>query len=299
MKDIGAVALTLFPGVVVMTQGKTWEKEQHIASGQTDTDKLKEGKATRKRHNKELQKGAEIMEENKDYMGMANAVNRCNAALRHLVTFRTLIREGVELKQTIAICTFKKQAKEKDMVKEWARIRRWVTGQKETPHCAIVITIGRNTKGWYFLRCIAVGEYMTVSSFLYALGHYLTNSRRKWDKWSTKDILLKKEWDKWRSYYQYEGATTEETIFHFLDELFGVYRTSLMLEKYRTYRNSYAKDILERCSMPVPYECSYAVNAPHIEGNSLSGVALCAIETDNTGHIVNAYPIHLGEGEEV
>lgn len=296
MKNVGATFLPLWGNFGVMVRGKTWEKGPHLPSQKTQ-EEWKKAKARKKKQNRKLQTEAEKIQEEGDIEAMERRVIACNAAKRHLATFIALIHEGIELRQTIAICTFRKRAKEKDMVKEWARIRRWVTSQKETPHCAIAITIGRDTKGWYFLRCIAIGENMTVSHFLYALGHYLTDSRRKWH---TNAVLLNEEWNRWLSYYQYEGATIEETICHFLDELFGVYRTSLMVER-RTYKNQHTIDILERRAEPVPYKASFPVTAPNIEGNSRAGVSFCEVEW-NRGRIAFAWDIggeQLAEEEEV
>lgn len=297
MKGYGATFMPLWnDNEGIMQSGNTWEKTTSHSSEKTQ-EQWRMIRASRQKRNETLQKEAERAQRDNDIVEMERRAMACNASKRHLATFVTVIREGIEHHQTIAICSFSKLMKEKDKVKgdivkrEWGAIRKWLKDREESKHIAIAITIGREPRGRYFLRCLAMGDNSNVSTFFWMLGQYLTGKR----KWTTKVAALNSnEWDKWQKYYM------TPDIYHFIHELFAIYRTSLMLDR-RTYRNQHTTDIMERRKMHVPYECSYPVNAPYIKGNSISGVAFCAIETDNRKRIVNAYPVNLceyGEWEE-
>ena len=65
----------------------------------------------------------------------------------------------------------------------------------------------------------------------------------------------------------------------YIDELFSVFRMSLMVDR-RTYKNGKAVSIIEDSKLQVNEEVSYLVNAPMIKGNSNTGVAICYFEED-------------------
>lgn len=260
--------LPLWDGIGVMQRGKTWEKGDTSALEPWTTERKEEERkyrAHKKRMNERAQKEAEQIELNGNVIGMGARAYRCNGALRHLATFKALIRHAKEHKEEIALWTMKKQAKENDIRKEWNGIRTYLSrkvGADETR--AIAITIGRCCRGWYVLRGITIG--MGAMDFMLDTIQYL-RKKRGWKNNSgsysedSRELLA-----------HYDSRQLED----FLKELFEVYRMTLMIAK-RTYKNHKAIGILEDEKIAVSSNGnSFIVNAPAIKGNSNSGVALCS-----------------------
>lgn len=267
MKEYANI-LPLWDGIGVMQRGKTWEKGDTSALEPWTTERKEEERkyrAHKKRMNERAQKEAEQIELNGNVIGMGARAYRCNGALRHLATFKALIRHAKEHKEEIALWTMKKQAKENDIRKEWNGIRTYLSrkvGADETR--AIAITIGRCCRGWYVLRGITIG--MGAMDFMLDTIQYL-RKKRGWKNNSgsysedSRELLA-----------HYDSRQIED----FLKELFEVYRMTLMIAK-RTYKNHKAIGILEDEKIAVSSNGnSFIVTAPAIKGNSNSGVALCS-----------------------
>lgn len=262
--------LPLWDSIGVMQRGKTWEKGDTSALESWTTERKEEERkyrAHKKRMNERAQKVAEQIELNGNVIEMGARAYRCNGALRHLATFKALIRHAKEHKEEIALWTMKKRAKENDIRKEWNGIRTYLSrkvGADETR--AIAITIGRCCRGWYVLRGITIG--MGAMDFMLDTIQYL-RKKRDWKNNSgsysedSRELLA-----------HYDSRQIED----FLKELFEVYRMTLVIDR-RTYKNHKAIGILEDEKIAVSSNGnSFIVTAPAIKGNSNSGVALCEYE---------------------
>ena len=263
-----ASILSLWDGIGVMQRGKTWEKGDTSALEPWTTERKEEERkyrAHKKRMNERAQKEAEQIELNGNVIGMGARAYRCNGALRHLATFKALIRHAKEHKEEIALWTMKKQAKENDIRKEWNGIRTYLSrkvGADETR--AIAITIGRCCRGWYVLRGITIG--MGAMDFMLDTIQYLRKKRG----WTNNSGSYSEDSRELLAHYD------SRQIEDFLKELFEVYRMTLMIDR-RTYKNHKAIGILEDEKIAVSSNGnSFIVTAPAIKGNSNSGVALCS-----------------------
>lgn len=262
--------LPLWDGTGVMQRGKTWEKGDTRALGPWTTERIEEEKkdrAHKKRMNERAQKVAEQIELNGNVIEMRARAYRCNGALRHLATFKALIRHAKEHKEEIALWTMKKRAKENDIRKEWKGIRSYLSRKTgNADEMAIAVTIGRCCRGWYVLRGIAIG--MGAMDFMQDVTQYLRKNRG----WKNNSGSYSEDSRELLAHY---GSRQIED---FLKELFEVYRMTLMIDR-RTYKNHKALGILEDEKIPVNNNGNtYIVNAPSIKGNSNSGVALCEYE---------------------
>ena len=265
-----ASILSLWDGIGVMQRGKTWEKGDTSALEPWTTERKEEERkyrAHKKRMNEQAQKVAEQIELNGNVIEMGARAYRCNGALRHLATFKTLIRHAEEHKEEIALWTMKKRAKENDIRKEWNGIRTYLSrkvGADETR--AMAITIGRCCRGWYVLRGITIGGGAT--DFMLDTIQYLRKKRG----WTNNSGSYSEDSRELLAHYD------SRQIEDFLKELFEVYRMTLMIDR-RTYKNHKAIGILEDEKIAVSSNGnSFIVTAPAIKGNSNSGVALCEYE---------------------
>lgn len=259
-----AVILPLWDCMGVMVAGSTWEKDTlSFAPSTVQEEEFKKRTAKKKR----LQRYAEVLERDNDKEKMKAFGRRCNAALRHLATFLTLIQYSKDEGLKCGLSMFRKCLKEPRVSKEWDYIRRWITKQaKDYDNLAIALTIGRSNKGWYSLRCLAVGKDEEVTPFMFSLWTYLVKKRQ----WKNKAIRIEEDSSRLFKYYQSRDLDT------YTDELFEVFRTSLMLH-HRTFKNHKAVDILENKAVAI--ENDYLVSARHLNYNSPSGVALCSFVT--------------------
>ena len=263
-KRHNAVILPLWDCMGVMVAGSTWEKDTLSTTPSTaQEDELKKRTAKKK----SLQRYAETLERDNDKEEMKAFGRRCNAALRHLATFLTLIQYSKDEGLKCGLSMFRKCLKEPWVSKEWDYIRRWVARQaKDYDNLAIALTIGRSNKGWYSLRCLAVGNDEEVTPFVFSLWTYLVKKRH----WKNKAIRIEEDSSRLFKYYQSRDLDT------YTDELFEVFRTSLMLH-HRTFKNHKAVEILENKAVAI--ENDYLVSARHLNYNSPSGVALCSFVT--------------------
>lgn len=263
-KRHNAVILPLWDCMGVMVAGSTWEKDTlSFAPSTVQEEEFKKRTAKKKR----LQRYAEVLERDNDKEEMKAFGRRCNAALRHLATFLTLIQYSKDEGLKCGLSMFRKCLKEPWVSKEWDYIRRWITKQaKDYDNLAIALTIGRSNKGWYSLRCLAVGNDEEVTPFVFSLWNYLVKKRH----WKNKAIRIEEDSSRLFKYYQSRDLDT------YTDELFEVFRTSLMLH-HRTFKNHKAVDILENKAVAI--ENDYLVSARHLNYNSPSGVALCSFVT--------------------
>lgn len=109
-----ASILSLWDGIGVMQRGKTWEKGDTSALEPWTTERKEEERkyrAHKKRMNERAQKVAEQIELNGNVIEMGARAYRCNGALRHLATFKALIRHAKEHKEEIALWTMKREQK--------------------------------------------------------------------------------------------------------------------------------------------------------------------------------------------
>ena len=256
--------LPLWDCMGVMVAGSTWEKDTLLlAPSAVQEEEFKKRTAKKKR----LQRYAEVLERDNDKEEMKAFGRRCNAALRHLATFLTLIQYSKDEGLKCGLSMFRKCLKEPWVSKEWDFIRRWVARQaKDYDNLAIALTIGRSNKGWYSLRCLAVGNDEEVTPFVFSLWRYLVKKRQ----WKNKAIRIEEDSSRLFKYYQSRDLDT------YTDELFEVFRTSLMLH-HRTFKNHKAVEILENKAVAI--ENDYLVSARHLNYNSPSGVALCSFVT--------------------
>lgn len=263
-KRHNAVILPLWDCMGVMVAGSTWEKDTlSFAPSTVQEEEFKKRTAKKKR----LQRYAEVLERDNDKEEMKAFGRRCNAALRHLATFLTLIQYSKDEGLKCGLSMFRKCLKEPLVSKEWDAIRRWITKQaKDYDNLAIALTIGRSNKGWYSLRCLAVGDDEEVTPFMFSLWAYLVRKRQ----WKNKAIRIEEDSSRLFKYYQSRDLDT------YTDELFEVFRTSLMLY-HRTFKNRKAVEILENKAVAI--ENDYLVSARHLNYNSPSGVALCSYVT--------------------
>lgn len=263
-KRHNAVMLPLWDCMGVMVAGSTWEKDTLLlAPSAVQEEEFKKRTAKKKR----LQRYAEVLERDNDKEEMKAFGRRCNAALRHLATFLTLIQYSKDEGLKCGLSMFRKCLKEPWVSKEWDFIRRWVARQaKDYDNLAIALTIGRSNKGWYSLRCLAVGNDEEVTPFVFSLWRYLVKKRQ----WKNKAIRIEEDSSRLFKYYQSRDLDT------YTDELFEVFRTSLMLH-HRTFKNHKAVEILENKAVAI--ENDYLVSARHLNYNSPSGVALCSFVT--------------------
>lgn len=263
-KRHNAVLLPLWDCMGVMVAGSTWEKDTlSFAPSTVQEEEFKKRTAKKKR----LQRYAEVLERDKDKEEMKAFGRRCNAALRHLATFLTLIQYSKDEGLKCGLSMFRKCLKEPWVSKEWDYIRRWITKQaKDYDNLAIALTIGRSNKGWYSLRCLAVGNDEEVTPFMFSLWTYLVKKRQ----WKNKAIRIEEDSSRLFKYYQSRDLDT------YTDEIFEVFRTSLMLH-HRTFKNHKAVDILENKAVAI--ENDHLVSARHLNYNSPSGVALCSFVT--------------------
>lgn len=260
--------LPLWDGIGVMQRGETWEKGDTRALEPWTTERKEEEKkdrAHKKRMNERAQKVAEQIELNGNVIEMGAMAYRCNGALRHLATFKALIRHAKEHKEEIALWTMKKRAKENDIRKEWKGIRSYISRKVgNADEMAIAVTIGRCCRGWYVLRGITIG--MGAMDFMSDIAQYL----RKRRGWKNNSGSYSEDSSELLAHYD------SRQLDDFLKELFEVYRMTLMITR-RTYKNHKAIGILEDEKIAVSsHGNSYIVNAPSIKGNSNSGVALCS-----------------------
>ena len=263
-KRHNAVMLPLWDCMGVMVAGSTWEKDTLLlAPSAVQEEEFKKRTAKKKR----LQRYAEVLERDNDKEEMKAFGRRCIAALRHLATFLTLIQYSKDEGLKCGLSMFRKCLKEPWVSKEWDFIRRWVARQaKDYDNLAIALTIGRSNKGWYSLRCLAVGNDEEVTPFVFSLWRYLVKKRQ----WKNKAIRIEEDSSRLFKYYQSRDLDT------YTDELFEVFRTSLMLH-HRTFKNHKAVEILENKAVAI--ENDYLVSARHLNYNSPSGVALCSFVT--------------------
>ena len=263
-KRHNAVMLPLWDCMGVMVAGSTWEKDTLLLTpSAVQEEEFKKRTAKKKR----LQRYAEVLERDNDKEEMKAFGRRCNAALRHLATFLTLIQYSKDEGLKCGLSMFRKCLKEPWVSKEWDFIRRWVARQaKDYDNLAIALTIGRSNKGWYSLRCLAVGNDEEVTPFVFSLWRYLVKKRQ----WKNKAIRIEEDSSRLFKYYQSRDLDT------YTDELFEVFRTSLMLH-HRTFKNHKAVEILENKAVAI--ENDYLVSARHLNYNSPSGVALCSFVT--------------------
>lgn len=263
-KRHNAVILPLWDCMGVMVAGSTWEKDTlSFAPSTVQEEEFKKRTAKKKR----LQRYAEVLERDNDKEEMKAFGRRCNAALRHLATFLTLIQYSKDECLKCGLSMFRKCLKEPLVSEEWDYIRRWITKQaKDYDNLAIALTIGRSNKGWYSLRCLAVGSDEEVTPFMFSLWTYLVKKRQ----WKNKAIRIEEDSSRLFKYYQSRDLDT------YTDELFEVFRTSLMLH-HRTFKNHKAVDILENKAVAI--ENDYLVSARHLNYNSPPGVALCSFVT--------------------
>ena len=280
-EDIGAIALPLFDDLFVLTRGKTWEKQTPDPSQceefqgrsllttttyspnqrtKTDVEELKRKKASRKRENKRLQTIAEIIQKERDIERMTHYAYCCNASIRHLATFLTLLREGKETHKEIGLTMLKRRMNEKESYKMWSDIKRWLGGHTTNTGLAVAVTIGRKSNGWYVVRGVAIGQ--GAQSLLVQWWLYMTKRKQ----WKSKALSVAEDSKRLADYYSIE------CLENFLEELFEVFRASLMFDR-RTYKNKRAIETLEKRTIPVAYNASYAVNGA-VYG-SPSSVALC------------------------
>lgn len=274
-KRHNAVILPLWDCMGVMVAGSTWEKDTLSTTPSTaQGDELKKRTAKKK----SLQRYAETLERDNDKEEMEYFGLRCNAALRHLATFQTLIQYSKDEGLKCGLSMFKKCLKESLVSKEWDFIRRCVARQaKDYDNLAIALTIGRSNKGWYSLRCLAVGSDEEVTPFMFSLWTYLVKKRQ----WKNKAIRIEEDSSRLFKYYQSRDLDT------YTDELFEVFRTSLMLH-HRTFKNHKTVEILENKAVAI--ENDYLVSARHLNYNSPSGVALCSFVTCND-EIEDIFPV--------
>lgn len=237
-KRHNAVMLPLWDCMGVMVAGSTWEKDTLLlAPSAVQEEEFKKRTAKKKR----LQRYAEVLERDNDKEEMKAFGRRCNAALRHLATFLTLIQYSKDEGLKCGLSMFRKCLKEPWVSKEWDFIRRWVARQaKDYDNLAIALTIGRSNKGWYSLRCLAVGNDEEVTPFVFSLWRYLVKKRQ----WKNKAIRIEEDSSRLFKYYQSRDLDT------YTDELFEVFRTSLMLH-HRTFKNHKAVEILENKAVAI------------------------------------------------
>lgn len=274
-KRHNAVMLPLWDCMGVMVAGSTWEKDTLLLAPSTVQEEEFKKRTAKK---KSLQRYAETLERDNAKEKMKSFGLRCNAALRHLATFQTLIQYSKDEGLKCGLSMFKKCLKEPLVSKEWDSIRRWVTKQaKDYDNLAIALTIGRSNKGWYSLRCLAVGNDEEVTPFVFSLWTYLVRKRH----WKNKAIRIEEDSSRLFKYYQSRDLDT------YTDELFEVFRTSLMLY-HRTFKNHKAVEILENKAVAI--EDDYLVGARHLNYNSPSGVALCSYVTCND-EIEDIFPV--------
>lgn len=267
INEKGAVLIPLWDNIGVMQRGRTWEKDMSFTAPIDATTNYRLKKASKKRENERLQKIAEQLEGERNIDTMRHYALLCNASLRHLATVKSIIRYAQEHNEPIGLCTFKRRMKEEEIKAVWSLIRRWLSDKVgANEELAVAVTIGRNNKGWYCLRCISAGN--SANDFIVDFAYYL---RRK--AWKNRAVVAVAESKELLRYY----SSTD--IDDYIDELFSVFRMSLMVDR-RTYKNGKAVSIIEDSKLPVNEEVSYLVNAPMIKGNSNTGVAICYFEED-------------------
>lgn len=269
IENRGAILVPLWNNIGIMQRGRTWEKDTiySTAAAITTTKDYKQERARKKRECTRLQRKAEQLEKTKDIDTMKHYALLCNASLRHLATFKSIIKHAQEQNESIGLCTFKRHMKESEVKKTWSLIRRWLSDKVGTnEEIAVAVTIGRTNKGWYCLRCISAGK--GANDFIVDFGYYL---RKK--LWKSRAVIAAAESRELLKYY------SSIDIDNYINELFEVFRMSLMVDR-RTYKNRSAIGIIEDSKLAVDGSQSYIVNAPRIEGNSNTGVALCYFEED-------------------
>lgn len=272
-----AILLPLWDNVGIMQRGKTWEKDTLSTTATTTTMNHRQKRANKKRECERLQKIAERLETEGDTTTMMQYSLSCNASLRHLATFRNVIAHARENNESLGLATFKRRMKDNELKRMWSLVRRWLSdrvGDNKT--IAVVVSIGRTNKGWYFLRCLSTGR--DANEFIGDFWHYLRKRQ-----WKSKAVMAVAESDELLKYYD------NEEIDNYIEELFAVFRMSLMVDR-RTYKNHRAIEIIEDRKITVDDSQSYVVNAPMVGDNSCSGVALCYFETDR-GAVVSANPL--------
>ena len=275
MVDGSAVLLPLWSNIGVMQRGKTWEKDTPLLTATTTT--MRHKRASKKRECERLQKIAERIEREGDTTMMMKYSVSCNASLRHLATFRNVIAHARENNEPLGLATFKRRMNDNEVKKVWGLVRRWLSDMVgDTKDIAVVVSIGRTNKGWYFLRCISVGR--ESNEFIGDLWHYLRKRQ-----WKSKAVVAVAESKELLKYY------SREEIDNYIEELFAVFRMSLMVDR-RTYKNHRAIEVIESRKIAVNNSESYIVNAPMVGDNSCSGVALCYFESDR-GAVVSANPL--------
>ena len=279
--------LPLWDGVGVMQKGETWEKGDTLSLepwSKERTEEEKKYRAWKKRMNESAQRTAELVAVNGNVDEMKNRAYRCNGAMRHLAAFQALIRHAKEHKDEMGLWTMKKRTTEKEVVKEWEKIRHYLSshvGGKDG--IAVAVTIGRCCRGWYTLRGITIGN--GAMDFMLDAMQYL----RKRRQWKNSSHSANEDSRQLLDYYD------SRDIDSYLKELFEVYRMTLMIPK-RTYKNSRAVEILEDEKIAVSTnENSYIVNAPFLPWNSNSGVALCSYEVRHS-MAVECYSLYAYEG---
>ena len=269
--------LPLWSNIGVMQRGKTWEKDTPLLATTATTTDYRQKRASKKRECERLQKIAERIEREGDTTMMMKYSVSCNASLRHLATFRNVIAHARENNEPLGLATFKRSMKDNEVKKVWGLVRRWLSDMVgDTKDIAVVVSIGRTNKGWYFLRCISAGR--ESNEFIGDLWHYLRKRQ-----WKSKAVVAVAESKELLKYY------SSEEIDNYINELFAVFRMSLMVDR-RTYKNHRAIEVIESRKIAVNNSESYIVNAPMVGDNSCSGVALCYFESDR-GAVVSANPL--------
>lgn len=277
MVEGSAVLLPLWSNIGVMQRGKTWEKDTLSTIATTTTMNHRQKRASKKRECERLQKIAERLETEGDTTTMMKYGLSCNASLRHLATFRNVIAHARENNEPLGLATFKRRMKDNEVKKVWGLVRRWLSDMVgDTKEIAVVVSIGRTNKGWYFLRCLSAGR--ESNEFIGDFWHYLRKRQ-----WKSKAVVAVAESKELLKYY------SSEEIDNYIEELFAVFRMSLMVDR-RTYKNHRAIEVIDDRKIAVHNSESYIVNAPMVGDNSCSGVALCYFESDR-GAVVSANPL--------
>lgn len=260
-----------------MQRGKTWEKDTLSTTATTTTVNHRQKRARKKRECERLQKIAERIESEKDTIMMMKYSVSCNASLRHLATFRNVIAHARGNNEPLGMATFKSRRKDNEVKRMWSLVRRWLSDNVgNDKEIAVVVSIGRTNKGWYLLRCLATGR--GADDFIGDFWHYLRKRH-----WRSRAVVAVAESKELLKYY------SSEEIDNYIEELFAVFRMSLMVDR-RTYKNHRAIEVIESRKIAVNNSESYIVNAPMIVNNSCSGVALCYFEEDRS-RVVVANPL--------
>lgn len=264
--DVGAIQI--FEGwYVICKRGSFEEREKAPAKALTTEEVEEKEKQYKKRatENRKKQKDAEKTQSEGDTDEMRFWVMMNNAFMRHMATFKSLLAYAEEDNLKFGGAVLHKRIREKEVSKEWNSIRRWLrSNAKDFSHIAIAVSIGRQARGWYSLRCIAVGGEDLTKAFMLPFLAYLLKKR----EWKDKAITVKEGSRRLRDHYK------SECLSDFIEEGFELFRASLMLRN-RTFRNNRAREVVEGAIFPVCVHSSYIINAPHIVGNSCSGMAIC------------------------